>query len=183
MEVLDTLGNTRTDLRTYVFDSGPAMFVGVLPDKTVADPPGEEFILKTDRKMHVYNVRLHSYLGYADSVTAGILPAQAKLLALLPARVEDGLALECRKTEYRPGEAVTLEIKTLPDTLKAVTLAVRIELLRDAGAIEAYTKKLAVKGATTHRIPLALNQAKGEYTVRLTEVISGQRQEVKLTVR
>ncbi|MBM4086623.1 MAG: hypothetical protein FJ272_17705, partial [Planctomycetes bacterium] len=36
LEVLDILGNTRTDLRTFVFDSGPAMFVGVLPDKTVA---------------------------------------------------------------------------------------------------------------------------------------------------
>ena len=183
IEVLDTLGNTRTDLRTYVFDNGPAMFVGILPGKTVADPPGEEFILKTDRKMHVYNVRLHSYLGYTDAVTAGILPARAKLFALLPDRVEDGLALECPKTAYRPGEVVTLEIKTGPKTLQDVTLAVRIELLKGNRAIEAYTKKLAVKGGATHAIPLALNESRGEYILRLTEVISGQRQEIKLTVR
>ena len=182
IEVLDTLGNTRIDLRTYVFDSGPAMFVGVLPDKTVADPPGEEFILKTDRKMHVYDVRLHSYLGYTNEVTAGILPAQAQLLALLPERVEDALALECGKTKHRPGEPVTLEITTLPDMLKAVTLAVRIELLKDGKAIGAYTKKLVVKGAASYYIPLALNQAKGEYTVRMTEIISGQRQELRIAV-
>ena len=149
----------------------------------MADPPGEEFVLKTDRKMHVYNVRLHSYLGFTDSVTAGILPAQAKLLALLPERVEEGLALECGKKTYRPGEVVTLKIRTLPDGLKAVNLAVRVELLRDGRAIEAYTKKLAVKGATTHHIPLALNEARGEYTARLTEIISGRRQELRLTVR
>ena len=29
IEVLDTLGNTRTDLRMYVFDSGPALLAGV----------------------------------------------------------------------------------------------------------------------------------------------------------
>jgi len=182
IEVLDTLGNTRTDLRTYVFDSGPATFVGVLPDKTVADPPGEELILKTDRRMHAYNVRLHSYLGYADSVTAGIQPAQAKLLALLPERVEDALALECRKKAYRPGEVLTLEIKTLPEALKEVTLAVRIELLKDGKTIEAYIKKLAVKGAASHAVPLALNQAKGAYVLRVTEIISGQRQEVRIAV-
>jgi hypothetical protein len=182
IEVLDILGNTRTDLKTFVFDNGPAMFVGVLPDSTVAAPPGEEFILKTDKAMHIYNARMQSYLGFSDSVTAGILPAQAKLFALLPARIQ-GLALESPKTDYDPGEIVTLDIKTLPDTLKAVTLAVRIELLKDGKPVEPYTKKLAVKGAASHHIPLALNQAKGEYSVRLTEIISGQRTEMKFEVR
>ena len=183
IEVLDRLGNTRIDLRTYVFESGPARFVGVLPDKTVADPPGEEFILKTDRKMHAYNVRQQSYLGYTDSVTAGIQPAQAKLLALLPERVENALAVECRKKTYRPGEVVTLEIKALPEALKEVTLAVRIELVKDGKAVEAHMKKLAVKGASSHAIPLALNQTKGAYILRVTEIISGQRQEIELAVR
>ncbi len=183
VEVLDVLGNTRTDLRTYVFDNGPAMLVGVLPDKTVADPPGEEFILKLDRKMHAYNVRQQTYLGYTDMVAAGILPAQAKLLALLPARVEDGLVVKIGKQDYRPGDAVAVEIATIPAALQHVALAVRLEVLQDNHVIAAYTKKLAVKGVTSHHIPLALNQKKGEYTLRLTEVISGQQQELRFTVR
>jgi len=182
IEVLDILGNTRTDLQTYLFDSGPAMFVGVLPDRTIADPPGEEFTLRTDRKMHIYNVRMHSYLGYSDSVTAGMLPAQAKLFALLPARI-DGLAIESARKEYRPGDVVTLDIRTTPDALKDVTLAVRIEVLKDNKPIEAYTKKVAVKGATSHHIPIALNQEKGEYVIRMTEVVSGNRQEIRIRVR
>ena len=181
IEVLDILGNTRTDLRTYVFDNGPAMFVGVLPDQTIADPPGEEFILKTDKKMYIYNVRMHSYLGFSDSVVAGILPAQAKLFALLPARI-DGLALESRKTEYRPGEVVMLDIKTMPDAFQDVALAVRLEVLNDNRVIPAYTKKLAVKGAASHPVPLALNQEEGAYTLRLTEIISGHQQEMTIAV-
>ena len=182
IEVLDILGNTRTDLQTYVFDNGPATFVGVLPDKTVTNPPGEEFILKTDKKMHIYNVRMHSYLGFSDSVTTGILPAQAKLFALLPARI-DGIALESNKKEYRPGEVITLDIKIMPEALKDVAMAARVEVLKDNTVIPEYTKKLAIRGAANHHVPLALNQEKGEYTLRINEVISGNRQEMKITVR
>jgi len=181
IEVLDTLGNTRTDLRTYVFDNGPAMLVGVLPDKTVADPPGEDFILKTAKRMHVYNVRLHSYLGFSDAVPAGILPAQAKLFALLPARI-DGVAATCDEREYRPGEVVTVSIRVSPAAVKDVALAVRIEVSHDGAAIPAHTEKLAVKGAAAHHIPLALNREPGDYAVRLTEVISGQREELRIKV-
>lgn len=131
--------------------------------------------------MHAYNVRTHAYLGHSAAVTAGILPTQAKLFALLPARIE-GLAVIADKTTSRPGEVVSLDIKTMPESLKEVSLAVRVEVLKDGIAIEAHTKNLPLKGAARHPVPLALNQEPGEYTVRLTEVISGQRQEVKINV-
>ncbi len=182
IEILDALGNLRTDLRTYVFDNGPAMLVGVLPDKTIADPPGEDFTLKLNRKMHAYNLRMHSYLGYTDSVAAGILPAQAKLFALLPERVENAVAVETSAGNCRQGEVVKLNLRTVPGALKDVPLAVRIELLKDGKPIEAHTKKIAVKGTAAHHIPLALNQEKGEYVIRVTEIISGTIQEIKIAV-
>ena len=150
--------------------------------QSAIDPSGEEFILKTDKKMHIYNVRMHSYLGYSNSITAGILPTQAKLFALLPARIY-GLALKPRKKDYLPGEVVTLDIKTMPDALKDISLAVRLELLKDNSVIPAYTKKIAVKGTASHHIPLALNQEKGDYVIRLTEVITGNRQNMEISVR
>ncbi len=150
--------------------------------QSAIDPSGEEFILKTDKKMHIYNVRMQSYVGFSDSVKASMLPAQAKLCALLPARIK-GLALESRKKDYRPGEVVTLDIKTMPDALRHVSLAVRLEVLKDNSVIPAYTKKIAVKGVASHHIPLALNQEKGEYNLRVTEVISGHQQEIRITVR
>ena len=35
----------------------------------------------------------------------------------------------------------------------------------------------------THYIPFALNQEKGEYIIRVTEIISGHRQEMRVTVK
>jgi hypothetical protein len=46
----------------------------------------------------------------------------------------------------------------------------------------AYTKNLAFQGGFAYPIPLALNQAKGEYRVTATEVISGYTQTVVFTV-
>lgn len=71
----------------------------------------------------------------------------------------------------------------MPDALKEVSLAVRVEVLKDNKVIAAYTKKLVVKGNATHHIPLALNQEKAEYILRVTEIISGQRQEMRIAVR
>lgn len=182
IRVLDILGNTRTDLRTYIYDNAGALLVGVAPDSSVADPPGESFILKTDKKRHIYNVRLHSYLGFTDSITAGILSTEAKLFALLPERIE-GLDIKSVKTDYHPGEIVSLDVKIMPETLANISLAVQFEVLKDSKLVPEYSKNIVVRGALQHALHLALNQEKGKYTLRLTEIISGHTQEVSFSVK
>jgi hypothetical protein len=182
IQVLDSLDNFRTDLRTYVFDNGGALLVGVAPDSVVAEPPGELFALKTAQPRHIYNVRRQAYLGLTDSVTAGIVSTEAKLFALLPARIE-GLEVRTDKTRYRPGEVVNLDVGILPAALKDVSLAVRLEVLTDGRTIPEFTKNLTVKGSLGHHLPLALNQAKGSYEVTVSEIISGYRQAVTFRVK
>jgi hypothetical protein len=182
IQVLDSLGSFRTDLRTYVFDNGGALLVGVAPDSVVAEPPGELFTLKTAQPRHIYNVRRQAYLGLTDSVTAGIVSTEAKLFALLPARIE-GLEVRTDKTRYRPGEVVNLDVGILPAALKDVSLAVRLEVLTDGRTIPEFTKNLTVKGSLGHHLPLALNQAKGSYEVTVSEIISGYRQAVTFRVK
>lgn len=177
VQVVDTLGNLRTDLRTFVFDDGGAMLVGVAPDMSVANPPGPEFVLQTARPWHVYNVRRQAYLGRSDAVTAGISAVEAKLFALLPERIT-GLGLSVGRKVCRPGDVVEAGIRVEPAALADVTLAVRMEVFLDGNAIPAYTKNLAVKGSVTHPIPLALNAKPGEYRIRATEIISGLTQEI-----
>lgn len=181
IRVLDSLGNFRTDLRTYVYDNGGALLVGVAPDSVVAEPPGAVFTLKTAQPRHIYNVRRQAYLGLTDSVTAGIASTEAKLFALLPARIE-GLEVKTDKTRYRPGETVSLDIGILPAALKDVSLAVRFEVLAAGRSLPEHARNLTVKGTLRHYLPLALNQENGEYVLRLTEVVSGHRQEVKVQV-
>jgi len=70
-----------------------------------------------------------------------------------------------------------------PASLKDCRMVVRIEVFRNGTVQEAYTKDLAFEGSFTHPIPLALNQEKGSYRVRVTEVISGFTQELPFDVR
>lgn len=182
MEVQDPLGNLRTDLRSYVFDNGRAMFLGMLPDRALNNPPGENLTVKLARKCHVYDVRRHQYLGETDTVLTGILPVEAKLLAFLPERIE-GLNVALPKATGRPGDVLDLKGAILPMSLKDIRLVVRIEVSKDGKVQEAYTKNLAFQGDFTDPIPLALNQEKGEYRVKVMEIISGYTQEMKFIVK
>jgi hypothetical protein len=182
IEVQDALGNLRTDLRSYVFDNGRARFVGILPDRALSTPPGEEVTVKLEGRAHAYDVRRQQYLGEAEMLKTGILPAEAKLLAFLPERIA-GLNLSLSKAAGRPGDTLELRGALVPPSLEDSRLVVRIELSRGGEIQAAHTRNLAFAGSFVQPIPLALNQAKGEYRVRATEVISGHTHELEFSVR
>jgi hypothetical protein len=140
------------------------------------------FTLKTAQPQHVYNVRRQAYLGFTDSVTAGIVSTEAKLFALLPARIE-GLDVRTDKAQYRPGEVVNLDVGIMPAALKDVALAVRLDVLTNGRRIPEFAKNLTVKGSLRHPLPLALNQQEGEYRVQLTDVVSGSTQGLTFRVK
>jgi hypothetical protein len=177
LEVQDPLGNLRTDVRSYVFDNGRAVFLGLLPDRALNNPPGEELTVKLGSLAHVYDVRRHQYLGQTDMVRTGVLPAEAKLLAFLPERIE-GLNVSLSKPTGQPGDVLELQGSLLPASLKDSRMVIRIEVTRDGQLQEAFTKNLAFQGHFTHPLPLALNQPQGSYRVKVTEVISGYTQDV-----
>jgi hypothetical protein len=182
IEVQDPLGNLRTDLRSYVFDNGRAMFLGVLPDRALNNPPAEALVVKLHSTLHVYDVRRRQYLGETDTVRTGILPAEAKLLAFLPGRIH-GLNVSLSEKAGKPGDVLNLQGAVLPASLNDSTFVVRIEVTKDGRAHEAHTRNLAFNGSFIYPIPLALNQAQGEYRVNVTEVISGHTQEMRFVVK
>jgi hypothetical protein len=182
IEVQDPLGNLRTDIRSYVFDNGRARFLGLLPDRALDNPPAEALVVRLTAPTHVYDVRRQQYLGETAAVRTGILPAEAKLLAFLPERIE-GLNLSLSRDSARPGDVLTLAGALLPATLQDCRLVVRIEVTRDGRREEAYTRNVAFQGTFSYPIPLALNQTKGEYVVRATDVISGNTRELPFRVK
>jgi hypothetical protein len=182
LEIQDPLGTLRTDVSSFMFDNGRAMFLGILPDRALNNPPGENMTVKLSRKFHTYDVRRRQYLGETDTVRTGILPTEPKLLALLPERIE-GINVALSKQTANPGDVIELAGTLLPAALKDIRLVVRIEVSKDGRLQEAHTKNLAFQGSFTHPIPLALNQERGLYSVRITEVISGYTQELALHVK
>ncbi|MBI4027806.1 MAG: beta-galactosidase, partial [Verrucomicrobia bacterium] len=105
IEVLDSLGNPRTDVRSYVFDNGRANFLGLLPERAQRDPPGLALTVKLQQPRHVYDVRHRQYLGETAVVQTGLLPTEAKLLAFLPERIE-GLQVAIGRRIVKPGDTV-----------------------------------------------------------------------------
>lgn len=181
VEVQDVAGNLRTDVRSYVFDNGRGVFLGVIPDRILSDPPGEDLVVKLARKCQVYDVRRKQYLGETDTVRTGILPTEAKLLAFLPERIE-GIKVSLSKETCKPGDVLVLRGALLPASLKDSHMTVQIEVTRGNAAQPAYTKNIAFQGAFDYPIPLALNQEKGQYSIRVTEVITGYTQRISFTV-
>ncbi|MBI3923069.1 MAG: hypothetical protein HY318_16735, partial [Armatimonadetes bacterium] len=182
VEVQDIAGNLRTDLRSYLFDNGRAIFLGLLPDRTTSDPPGQDIVVKLARRSHAYDVRRRQYLGETDTVRTGLQPTEAKLLAFLPERIER-IKVSLSKGSFKPGEVAMLKGALLPASLKDSRLAVRIEVSKGKDVLEAHTKNLCFQGAFEYPIPLALNQENGEYRVKVVEVITGFTQEMSFDVR
>lgn len=182
IEVQDPLGNLRTDVRSYVFDNGRAVFLGLIPDRALNNPPGEDLTVKLSVRRHVYDVRRHQCLGETDTVRTGILPVEAKLLAFLPERIQ-GLNVSLSQPTAKPGDVLELKGALLPASLNDCRLVVRIEVSREGQIQEAYTTNLSFAGSFTHPLPLALNQQPGSYRVRATETVSGYTQDVAFTVK
>ena len=182
MEILDSLGNLRTDVRNYVLDNGRAIFLGLIPDKAISDPPGEMLTVKLGKKYHAYDVRRKQYLGETDIIKTGILPTEARLFAFLPERI-DGLKLDLEKKSFKQGETVEVKCSILPNSLNDIKFTVRIEVMKDNRVIECFTKNIAVQGEGVYHFPLALNQDIGEYQIKVTEVISGFTQDISFNVK
>ena len=181
VQVRDLLGNPRTDVRSYVFDNGRAILLGLIAERALNQPPGEPIAVKLAHKFHAYDVRRHQYLGETDMVQTGLLPTEPKLLALLPERIA-GLNVSLSNTTATAGDVLELEGSLLPASLKDIRMVVRIEVEKDGRLQEAYTKNLAFQGGFAHPIPLALNQGKGQYVVRVREMIAGFAAEARFMV-
>jgi hypothetical protein len=178
----DLTGSLRLDVRGYRFNNGPGMFLGLLPDEAIADPPGGEVCIQLGRKYHGYDVRRRQYLGYGDAATVGVTPPHAGLLAFLPARIE-GLSITLDKTAYKPGEVVKASGSLAPAALRDCQLVARIEVFKDRQLVECYTKNISYRQQFTRPLPLALNAERGTYTVKVTEVITGMTETRTFTVK
>jgi hypothetical protein len=182
IRIENSIGNLRMDLRSYVFDNGPGLLLGIIPDMSIKSPPGSKACIKLEREYCVYNVRRQKYMGRVSSFEIGINKNRAKLYAMLPERIE-GINASLNKFEFEPGENVLLKGAIEPSELEACSLVARITVSRSGEELKCFSKNLAYKGAFSYVIPLALNQKSGTYKVSVEDIISGYTRELKFTVK
>jgi len=198
--VTDPAGNTRQDIEISQFRHGDARYLALLRvlsgsskgQAQAAGPEGEiaggssgggpDVAIALPTPAHVYAVRTGEYLGRTAKIATRFAPAEARLYALLPARVEALQMVVARET-YRPGESVVLTGSLAPNALATCGAVVRIEALHNGVPLPHYTAKVEFRGKFTHTIPLALNEAPGTYTVRATDVASSKCGQATFEVR
>lgn len=127
-----------------------------------------------DRSAHVYDVRAARYHGLCDALTTSVAPGETILLACLPYRVS---RLELRvPSQAAAGASVELRCVAHADAPQLGDHVFHVELLDPTNQpVPHYGQNvLAPTGRADVRIPLALNEPRGSWSVRVRDVLTGE---------
>ena len=146
------------------YELGEARVVGLIRDHRLADGP-QTCEVGFDRPAHIYDMRGREHLGETQTATLTLGRGETAMLALLPYEVTgieitgDGPVL--RATVQADGDLTDHVLRVTVTDPRGV-------------AAPAYARNvLAAGGAADLRIPLALSDAAGEWTVTVRDVLSG----------
>jgi hypothetical protein len=177
--------------KTSIWQNGQIRYVGLLnqPETMYGAIKSEDAVeanILFGQKGHVYDVREKKYLGEISGdrqVKASILPAKAKIYAVLPYRV-DGIEATPGKKNYRAGEVIQVSVKVKTSGGQAGNHAVYAEVAGpDKKARDYYSKKVILqKGEGTIDIPTAFNDSPGPWSVVVRDVATGISRTVDIVV-
>jgi len=131
---------------------------------------------------HVYDVRAGKYLGKTAAVETTLAPGDTALYACLPYQVKE-LAVSA-PAQAKPGDTLSLKADVHSDGGRAGDHVLHIELLTPQGRPAwHYTWNVLARGGTLNvDVPLALNEAPGQWSVRVRDVLTGVAAETTFTV-
>ncbi len=135
------------------------------------NPKAREIRFQFPVSGHIYDALTGSYLGKGDTVNRTLSRMHSALFLVAPERFDKPIVKVS-------GMTLDIQNKSGNDTVY------RIEVISPAGKkLDCYTQKLIAKnGKGQYHIPFALSDAKGDYTVKVIEVISRQHVLAKITL-
>jgi hypothetical protein len=173
------------------FTHGANEYVGILREHVlrwawpIPITNGEPCLATVDfgRKAHVYDVRAGRYLGDRQQVETTIVPAQAKLYALLPYQVKAVQATEV-PSGTGPEKHFSLKVVTTNNATSGThVLHVEVEDSKGRNRPE-YAQNLKVEqGAGTFRLPLALSDPGGNWKLSVRDSATGVMGETRFAYR
>jgi uncharacterized protein YfaS (alpha-2-macroglobulin family) len=130
--------------------------------------------------MHVYNLRTGKTEGSLRQLRVALDPYQPAIYALSPEPLP-ALDVAAPQQAMR-GATVTVALRT-PGT-PADTHVVHIDVLGPDGQLrDEYSANVQVRhGTAAMEIPLAANDATGPWTIRATDILSGQTRTLRMRV-
>ncbi|MHB8899574.1 MAG: beta-galactosidase [Thermoguttaceae bacterium] len=138
--------------------------------------------LRFARPGHVYQVRGGKYEGRVDSLVTTLAPGETAVYAVLPYRVT---GLEMQSAERAAaGSQVEMQLEVHGDDGPPGDHVLHVELCGpDGQVVPHYTQNvLAAGGKAAVRVPLALNDQAGSWTIRACDVLSGTTAERRFEV-
>jgi hypothetical protein len=157
----------------------------VTPAPVEEKPPvlkGDFLALKLDRERCVYNIVEGRFLGKTASPLVFLSDGECTALALLDYEVKSvdvNVTVRPQELSYR------LMLRTAPDKAQVGLHTFRLEFLDPKGAaVPWYTTVVpAPQGVVSGVFGLAINEATGEWTLRVTDTLTGAKGEAKFAIK
>ncbi|MBI3920982.1 MAG: beta-galactosidase, partial [Armatimonadetes bacterium] len=154
-------------------------------NREAALPPAKAVVLRFQRRAHLYDMRAHRYLGFADSIKTDLRPGQAKLYALLPYKVSNLRVKVKDDSVLRPGSSVAYAVTVDGADHPAGTHVARLRVLDGKKQeLTCYARNLLLeRGRVSGQLNTALNDNPGTWTLVVTDVATGLKATANVTVR
>ena len=174
-------GTVESELETYRYRDGDLRLVALMPLVTKTPGKPHPVVLPLPGAPEVYDLRAGKALGRRTELALTVDVASPTLLALSPAPLPR-LALALPGAAHR-GDSVAAAVAPDAPSPAALHLLQLAVIDPDGNEVAHYGGILpAPGGRATWSLPLALNDRPGRWTVRLTDLLSGQRSEAAISI-
>jgi hypothetical protein len=185
--VTDLAGQSVSDVDVHFFQSGGAMIVGLQRDPPTSPASvgvaaaAQMISLSLPQRFFVHDVRARKALGETDHLALALDPHEPTLLALSKAPLPSPLVTGAKRA--RRGE--TAEFRFAFDRpVECASHILHVDVFSPSGAkVPEYSGNLlALNGAASKMLRLSSDVEIGKWTVRVTDVLSGQTKDAELEV-
>ena len=166
VEVSDTSGDEAFNCYVVEYENGAERYLGVLRYPYAAVGEKSDFHIKLKKKAFVYDIREKISVGITDAMNITLQPGEAKLLAMSPRPHPD-----FRLSMLTAYSSLTI---SLSETFPA-KLFFKVEVFSpDGNPVPHYSGNTVVEGSKgEYQIKHALNDAAGEWVIKVTDIVSG----------
>jgi len=170
-------------LETSYHNDGEAQYVGLTKQRGSRNEKDCALTIWAPRAGHVYDMLNGTCFGQQETWRTTVRPADVQLYSILPYAVK---GLEVRLTGEMAPRGGSIDGAVALDTggARAVRHVIHMEVIRPGGQAASYLSANleTIGGAAKFRIPLALNEPEGEYTLAFSDVATQTRREAKVKV-
>ncbi len=129
---------------------------------------------KVEKSGHLYDIRCGRYLGYGNTFNMELQRGSAALLANLPYKVSK--VTITGPVKVRQGKAVEFVLAVAAEGGKAGRHILHVEVSANGKSLKHYAANIEAKnGQGIYRLPVALNDMPGSWTITARDTVSGIR--------